>query len=154
MPLTYGIDVHGTLAIRQGDEVASSSLYPLLVPLMRAWIAKGERVLVLSGPPIDIIRKELSRLGLCEGVHYSGILSMVDFLRGRGTKMWERPPESGHWWVSTEEWNAAKGLMAAEYQIDIVIDDTPGYGPAMPINTQFVLVEASLLRQPGPPDPA
>lgn len=146
MPLTYGIDIHGTLACRKPDKsVGASSLYPLLAPLMMSWVKKGETVYVLSGPPQNVILSELAALGLQQGVHFHQAFSMVDYMRGLGTEMWENPPGSNHWWADKAEWNRAKGLLAKHHGIDIIIDDTVEYGPHMPESTEFVLVVAHLL---------
>lgn len=142
MARRYAVDVHGTLAGRGPDGVVPSPLFPLLRGLMQAWVQQGEDVYVLSGPTEPVIRAELTRLGLEEGVHFHGVLSVVDSLKSRGVPMWEKPEGSGRWWASEEEWDAAKGWIAARHCIDVVVDDTAAYGPAMPAGASFVLVGA------------
>lgn len=146
MARTYGIDIHGTLACRRPNKtVGPSTLFPLLAPLMRAWVKKGETVYILSGPPIEVIQAEVLSLGLIKGEHYHSALSVVDFLKEHGTPMWEDPVGSNHWWADKTDWNATKGRMAVEYGIDVIIDDEPDYSGAMPESTEFVLVSTSLL---------
>lgn len=112
---------------------------------MQSWMRKGETAYVLSGPPQEVILSELEALGLRRGVHYHEAYSMVGYMRGLGTEMWEDPPGSNHWWTDKAAWNTAKGLMARQHGIDIIIDDTPEYSVTMPDGTEFVLVEAHLL---------
>ena len=146
MPLRYAVDVHGTLACRRPDgTLGRSTLFPLLEPLMRALVAKGEKVYILSGPPTGIIEQEVKELGLRREVHYSRLLSMVDWLRAKDVSMQEDPPGSGHWWTDDATWNAVKGDIAQAFRIDILIDDQAEYVGAMPEGTEFVLIEASLL---------
>ena len=143
----YGIDIHGTLADKQPNgKQEPSTLFPLLEPLMRAWVKKGQRVFIVSGPPEEVIKAELKDLGLEFDVHYHEIISVVDELKERGVPMTETPPGSGHWWTDTaEEWNEAKGRICKDYGIDILIDDQLEYADAMPKGTEFVHVTASLL---------
>jgi len=142
----YGIDIHGTLAERQPDGTQEpSTLFPLLKPLMRAWVKKGQRVFIVSGPPEFVIKAELEALGLEFDVHYHEIISVVDELKERGVPMTETPPGSGHWWCDEGYWNAAKGRICKDYGIDILIDDQLEYAESMPKDTQFVHVKASLL---------
>lgn len=146
--LRYGIDIHGTLAIRKPDgTLGRSTLFPLLEPLMRAWMTKGEMVFIISGPPQEQIEAELYDLGLYRDVHYFEALSMVDNVKRLypKVKFWEHPDKPNHFWTDAETWNQIKGRLAQENGIDIVIDDQSEYEPAMPRFTEFVLVQASVL---------
>lgn len=146
MALTYGIDVHGTLAARQPDGTQGpSTLFPLLEPLMRALRKQGERVFIVSGPPVEVIAQEIKALGLKAGVHYDALISVVDHLRDRDVDMYEKPPGSNHWWCNDGMWNGAKGWIAREYGIDVMIDDQIEYEDSMPEGTSFVLVKAEVL---------
>jgi len=143
--LTYGIDVHGTLAIRGEDGILRrSNLAQLLVPLTESLRRQGAKVYIVSGPPWKTICEELKSIGLY-GEDFDGVLSVVDFLRERGIHMEERPPGSGHWWCDEEIWNAAKGWICDAFDIDILIDNEEAYRRAMPSRTEFVLVHATLL---------
>lgn len=139
----YAIDVHGTLAVRVQDGVAPSRLFPLLTGLMRVWVQSGSTVCILSGPTRDTIQREIDSLGLVEGVHYTGIFSMVDFLRAEGESLWEDPVGSNQWWTSRDVWNGAKGRIAEVYHLNVVVDDTEAYRAAMPYTTTFILVSCS-----------
>lgn len=146
MAHTYGIDIHGTLACRRGDKsIGPSTLFPILSSLMASWVKHGDSVFIISGPPLEVIQEEIGQLGLVQGVHYSRLISVVDYLKKREIPMWEDPAGSNHWWCSKEDWNAAKGCIAAEIGIDTIIDDEPNYGDGMPPRTTFILVTASLL---------
>ena len=138
--IRYAIDVHGTLADRTPDGVQPSNLFPLLTGLMRAWVKHGEEVYILSGPTASTILEEISSLGLAQGTHYTGVLSMVDHIKATGVEMWEKPEGSGNWWTTREVWHSVKGQIARDYEIDVVVDDTADYAPAMPEGTTFVLV--------------
>lgn len=138
---TYAVDVHGTLAGRGPDgSVVPSPVFTLLRGLMQAWMQQGEKVYILSGPSTAIIRRELDRLGLGAGVHFDGVLSVVDFLKDEGVEMWEDPVGSGRWWAEDGEWNSAKSRIVARYGITVVVDDTAAYGETMPARTSFVLL--------------
>ena len=145
----YGIDIHGTLAERQPDGTQGpSTLFPLLKPLMKAWVRKSQHVFIVSGPPKDVIEAELKALGLERFHHYHAIISVVDELKEQGVPLTERPPGSGHWWTETDkEWNDAKGKICKDYGIDILVDDQLEYADAMPEWTQFVHVTADVLHQ-------
>jgi len=148
MGLTYGIDIHGTLAARQPDgRQEPSTLFPLLKPLMKAWVEQGEFVYIISGPTRDVIKAELEDLGLERGVHFNEVISVVDYLRFVAeVPMEERTP--GHWWTlpgQEQLWDDAKGKLAQLHNIDIVVDDQIEYAPGMPGYTSFVHVTAELL---------
>jgi len=148
MGLTYGIDIHGTLADKQPDgSQEPSTLFPLLKPLMKAWVEQGEMVYILSGPTREVIKAELEALGLERGVHYNEVISVVDYLRFVAeVSMEERSP--GHWWTLPGDehlWDEAKGKLAELHNIDIVVDDQIEYEAGMPGYTSFVHVKASLL---------
>ena len=73
------------------------------------------------------------------GTHYNAVFSIVDYLMSKGVEMEERKP--GHWWASDKDWWGSKGAIAAEEEIDIVIDDSPQYEEYMPEGTTFILVD-------------
>ena len=139
MALTYGIDVHGTLANRTPEGgLKPTDRFALLEPLMRAWMKKGETVYIVSGPPTEEIEAEVTSLGLQEGVHYTECLSVVDFLQTReSVPMWQ---DDRGWWSDHVDWNKAKAKIAFQYGIDIIIDDMADYREAMPEATDFILV--------------
>jgi len=148
MPLTYGIDVHGTLACRdKSRRLHRSNLAQLLVPLMKALRRQRAKVYIVSGPPKKAVEDELRSLGIESHTHFDGIVSVVDFLKSRGFEMEERPVGSGNWWTTEPVWNAAKGWICDAYDIDIMIDNQPEYKRAMPGRTEFVLVHAELLEE-------
>ena len=151
MPRSYGIDIHGTLACRRsGGGQGESTLFPLLEPLMRAWMIQGDLVYIVSGPPEPQIQRELAALGLRKGIHFHGVVSVVDFLKNvLHVEMTEIPGKPDHWQCDDPTWYATKGAIAKHYGLDIIIDDQTEYEPAMPEGTSFVHVAASLL-EPRP----
>jgi hypothetical protein len=135
----YGIDLHGTLGCREGKGLRPSNLFPLLSGLMRFWVSTGETVYIVSGPPRDEVAEEMKDLGMEQGVHFTEILSLVDFLREMGADLWQ--DERGRWWCEHDLWNTLKGKLAAKYKIDVVVDNQEEYQDAMPSTTQFILVD-------------
>lgn len=130
--MRYGIDIHGVLTLDYYRE--------FIKPLMDAWMRHGERVYILSGPPTEQITKELLALGILHGTHYTAAFSIVDTLKAKGVKMWEKPVGSNHWWCDPVEWNRAKADIAEMLDIDVIIDDSPEYGEHMPEDVSFILI--------------
>jgi|APSaa5957512622_1039677.scaffolds.fasta_scaffold00148_10 hypothetical protein len=150
---TYGIDVHGTLAVRTGEVsgIAPSTLFPLLKPLMAAWMRQGQLVFIVSGPPKEWIERELAVLRLDKNVHYYKVISMVDELPllFPDAEIWPDPVKEGHFWTDEETWVRIKGAICEKYGIDILVDDTEDYGWHLPPMVSFVHVKASLLQSSG-----
>jgi len=92
------------------------------------------QIFIISGPPHEQIAEELVQLGIV--VDKYQILSVVDYLKNRGTAMWL--DENG-WWCDEEIWWESKGLICRDYHISMIFDDKIRYKRHMPHFTKFVL---------------
>ena len=107
-------DFHGVL------ESYPDKLKPILETLISYYI-----VIILSGPPLQQIRYELTQSGYKEGCHYDHIISVVDWLKGRGVEM--ELNEHGSWYCKDDIWWSSKAKICAEQNIDILFDDKLEY---------------------------
>jgi hypothetical protein len=123
-------DMHGVLDKSPG----------LIKPFMRMLTQSGNDVLIMSGPPADRIVEELRAYGYIKGVHYTGIASVVDFLKANGVRMWLC--NRGMWHCSDKEWWESKGQMCALMHVDILFDNDIRYALTMPKTTKFVLFKS------------
>lgn len=91
-------------------------------------------IFIISGPPLEQISLELINLEL----YTAGlkIISVVDFLKNKGIKMWQDKNEN--WWCADHEWWSSKAEICKQYEIDIIFDDKIEYATFMPYNTRFV----------------
>jgi len=117
-------DVHGTLdtdmVIR--DFVSLLSYNP------------DFKIFIISGPPTEQIKKELVELGI--NIEKVQILSVVDYLKSKNISMYQ--DKKGTWWCNEESWWASKGMICAEYEIDMIFDDKIRYSHDMPETTKFI----------------
>lgn len=128
--MRIAVDLHGV----------ADSFPEVLMPLMEALIKCGNAIIVLSGPPVEDVRKSLDELGYESLVHYDAIASVVDFLKQEGAEMWQ--DDKGRWWTNDEDWWASKAKMCERLSIDMLIDDSERYLPFFEKSkTRFVLVE-------------
>jgi hypothetical protein len=93
----------------------------LFAALFRVLKQAGKSIYIVSGPPESQIRAELKEAGLIEWSHYSGIYSVVDYLKSKDVKMWL--DEKNTWWASDEDWWISKGEICRAIRADIMIDD-------------------------------
>jgi len=112
-------------------------------PLLREFVNSLTKhdnfeIYIISGPPMEQISKELLDLEL----YTAGlkIVSVVDFLKNKGIKMWQDENET--WWCNDVEWWASKAEICKQYEIDIIFDDKVEYATYMPYKTRFILWEA------------
>jgi len=122
--MKIAFDIHGTLD--------SSQVIRSFVKLLNN--CPDYQIFVISGPPYKQIEKELIHLDII--LEKNQILSVVDFLRDKGVKMWE---DKNGWWCDEEIWWDSKGLICEEYHIDMIFDDKIRYKKNMPNHTDFVL---------------
>lgn len=130
--MRIAIDVHGTITRSPEEWKAFLKL-----------LCEDHEVYILSGPQISKLYERLGQLGLKQDRHYHHALSVVDHLKAWGVTMEEKTPD--HWWCGDDDWNNAKGRIAGEHWLDVVIDDMAEYEEAMPFRTMFVLQT-----RPGP----
>lgn len=125
---TIGIDLHGVI----------DSHPNAFRNIMRSSILLGRSVYVVSGPPEADIEAELLKYDIHEIHHFHRIITIVDFLKEEGVKMWT--DEKGRWWANDEDWWGAKAKMCKLHNIDLMLDDKEKYGPYFEnIETRFLL---------------
>ena len=124
--MKIAFDVHGVIADRPD----------LFKPLLKMFKANDIGVVIMSGPPKPKIISELKKLGYTDD-YYDEILSVVDFLKSKATKMWLDYKDD--WWASDEEWWSSKGEMCKLNDIDVLFDDSEQYKPGMPADSLFIL---------------
>lgn len=129
MNSNIAIDIHGTLDT--DPEFFKDMLSIIIEARTLVWI--------ISGPPVEDMIAELTKMGFIGGVHYNGTISIVDFLQERNTDMWK--DEHENWWAGDLDWWSAKGRMCAHYCIGTLIDNEIRYKQYMPGQCKFVLWE-------------
>jgi len=88
-------------------------------------VQKNHKVFIISGPPKEEINTELRRLGFECDLHYHEIISVVDFLKSTGCKMWQ--DDLGDWWAEECDWWASKAKICEVQKIDTLVDDKEEY---------------------------
>lgn len=114
--MKIGIDFHGVLE----DCKDSHTVKTLLKELHKHYF-----VYIVSGPPMWKLTIELIEAGYDIGLHYDAAISTVDFMKSKGVKMWQ--DGKGDWWTDEDTWNASKGMVCADYEIDVLVDDMEVY---------------------------
>jgi len=129
-PKVLGIDLHGVL-----------DAHPeILRPVLKALRLLDLEVVIISGPPSKMIIDQLSGLGFKKKVHYTGIASVVDWLKLHHVPMWQ--DYKGDWWTEDLPWNEAKSQICQELEVDVLIDDCKAYEEFFTdLATKFVLTE-------------
>jgi hypothetical protein len=113
-----GLDIHGVIT---DDMIAMRSLAESIM------LSKvPNEVHIISGPPVDVINKELESLGFVKGQHYSHIFSIVDYHLSIGTPVtWD---DNGHAWTDEYTWDKTKADYCLREAINLHIDDSDQYG--------------------------
>lgn len=124
--MKIAFDVHGVIANRRD----------LFRPFLKMLKANGIEVVIISGPTKSKVKKELDELGYTN-THYDKILSVVDYLKDKGVKMWQDYKHD--WWADGEDWWGAKGEVCKIHKIDVLFDDSIQYKAGMPDETLFIL---------------
>lgn len=112
--MKIAFDFHGVL--QTYPDRLKSILRPLRI---------DHTLIVLSGPPLSQIYKELTQSGYHRGYHYDYALSVVDWLKDKGVQM--ELNEHGSWYCDDEKWWSAKAEICKEHGIDILFDDKLEY---------------------------
>lgn len=81
-------------------------------------------IIVLSGPPLDQIYKELKTAGYDYG-HFDHALSVVDWIKSQGHEM--KLNEQGTWCCDDKIWWPSKARICEENRIDMLFDDKIRY---------------------------
>ena len=111
----YGFDLHGVIT-------TDPEGYKHIFKLLRS---KGHKIYIISGPSKIDLSKELHALGINRGLDYDRLLSVVDFLKEKGVKMWQN--DKGSWWAGDIDWWSAKAQICKTYGVDYMFDDTHTY---------------------------
>jgi len=127
--MNIAFDIHGTL-----DSDPDGKLFSIFSSIYNAK-SIFTNVYIISGPPIDQIKKELISIKIPPTM--VKIVSVVDYLKSKGMQMWKDP--NGNWWCSEKDWWSSKGQICKEYKIDIIFDDQIRYAKYMPSTTEFIL---------------
>ena len=117
----------------------SETMPDLIKPMMKTFRHDGHKIIICSGPTMNRIIEELEALRYVLGHHYDQVISVVDYLQDVKGVTFEFD-EKGRPWTDDETWFRSKGWIAADYNVDIVIDDTPQYKDNMPSNVMFWLM--------------
>ena len=125
--MKIAFDVHGT--IKESPEIFK--------PMMKMFVESGHEVVIISGPPLEEIYKEVSNLGYKDPTHYSEICSVVAYI-SICTDVVMTQDENGNWWCDEGIWWDVKGDICSKYEIDMIIDNDLRYKPNMPALTKFI----------------
>lgn len=93
-------------------------------PLLKS-LRSGNEVIILSGPPYDQIKGELSAAGYYLFEHYDEIISVVDWIKSKNIKM--KQHQDGSWYCSDGIWWSSKALICEQFNIEILFDDKIEY---------------------------
>jgi len=130
--MRIGIDLHGVV----DDDI---DFFKELLETF--FCAVDIEVYIISGPPIEDIKRGLDKYGFVEGLHYQNIFSVVDFLKSKRVSMWLG--KEGTWWAGDKHWWGAKAGICESEDIDLMIDDSRRYGPDFKdIRTKFLLYKS------------
>jgi hypothetical protein len=122
--MRLGLDIHGVI-----------DTYPeKMIELAQNTIKLGGKVFIITGPPIQKAKPELFNIMDKYGVKtpfWDKIYSIVDYMKENGIRT--RVDSEGQVWaINDEDWNAVKGKIAKDIQLDLHIDDTEAYGEYFP----------------------
>ena len=110
-------DFHGVM------DTFPSKFKPLMQSLHESF-GRNE-IIVLSGPPLEQIKRELAEAGYRLCVHYGTIISVVDFLKDSGVEMKEK--ENGDFYCDDDIWWKSKGIICNQQGISMLFDDKLEY---------------------------
>jgi len=112
---SIGIDLHGVMD-------AKIEVFKYVTNIL---MAKGTKIYVVSGPDLRSIQNELRGYGFKQDIHYAGVYSIVDYLKGKGVNMWQSKDKT--WWASDRDWWSAKAEICKEIPVEAMVDDNAGY---------------------------
>lgn len=125
--MRIAFDIHGTLDKDEGG---------ILRKLVKSLLNTNNIIFIISGSPTEGIK---ARIGLM-GINPKDVIviSLVDYLKSKGVPMYMK---EGTWWCDDKIWWKSKGMICAEYEIDMIFDDKIEYKDHMPKETKFILWE-------------
>jgi hypothetical protein len=94
--------------------------------LATALVACGHEVHIISGPPLDVIEKELKSLLFEKNLQYTHVFSIVDHNIAIGSNV--TYDENGHAWTDEYTWDKTKADYCLRENISLHIDDSDQYG--------------------------
>ena len=113
---SLGIDLHGTID-------SDPELFLKFLTYCTKYL--NINVYIISGPPTEQIKKELSALNLYHIQHYKHIISVVDFIKDQNIKMTQ--DKNGNWWTDHRIWWSTKAQICTVFNIDVLVDDKIEY---------------------------
>ena len=123
--MKIGIDIHGVLDTN-----------PFFKQMALSMRHDGDEVHIITGTSIELALKDLEKLDMHKGFHYTHLYSITDDLISRGIPVeWK---DGNNPFFPYEEWDKAKAEYCAKNGIDIHFDDTKRYGEYF--TTPFALV--------------
>ncbi len=134
--IKIGIDIHGCIDFNPEFFATFSS----------TMVESGHQIHIMTGSEIKpAIIAELRGYG----VMWTHLFSISDYYKDKpGIKFWR--DEKGQPWVDPELWNKAKGIYAAEHQLDLVLDDTQEYGDYFTTSFAFCKIVNKSGKHRGP----
>ena len=125
--MKIGIDIHGVL---------DKNPFFKHMALAMCFNQCGNEVHIITGTSRELALKDLEKLEIIEGFHYTHLYSITDDLISRGIPVeWK---DGNNPLFPYEEWDKAKAEYCAKNNIDIHFDDTVRYGDYF--STPFALV--------------
>lgn len=119
--LKIGIDLHGV----------SDAFPTFFAEFTKLFVDAGHSIHILTG---ELVTSALhAQLEAC-GVKYTHLYSIAQHHKDLNTPM--TFDEKGTPWIDQDLWVRAKGEYAKQHELDIMLDDTEGYGPYF--STPFV----------------
>jgi len=110
-----------------GYEGARRFFVGYLQDVLKSFRERDIEIWVVSGPPADEVKAELTELGYVKGEHYDHVDSVADYLKDTGVEMWQ--DEKQTWWASEGNWWSAKAAICAMRRIELLADDKKEYAP-------------------------
>ena len=115
--MRVGFDLHGVL-----------DAHPFIFRESTKEIMKGgDEIYIITGPPEVQAQAELEALGFVQGINYTKIVSVVDWLKShlKEDEMWL--DDKNTWWCDDANWWCSKARICTEYSIYGHIDDSEKY---------------------------
>ncbi len=124
--MKIAFDFHGVL--QEYPDKLKAMLRPLRI---------DHTIIVLSGPPLDQIYKELKQSGYLQGYHYDYAISVVDWLVDQGVEM--KIHADGSLYCEEHLWWKSKARICKDENIEVLCDDSLKYKEHIINNTPLFL---------------
>lgn len=100
--------------------------YPGIFKPMLETLNQQHELFIISGPPIQQLKRELEATGYYMGIHYQEAISVVDWLKEQQVPMDQYA--DGSWYCDKHIWWGSKAAICEAYEIDVLYDDKLEYG--------------------------